>query len=119
MSVRLFVEHLLKMSSVLTRNTLKCLIFGDAKELNSNVPPTYEDVTRYYLHGNHQLRPEIKSKEPCVSSIHCTRRREEVCGSLRVFAHAPRAKRTARFHVRTVPVVSTFEMRCIISRIGM
>ncbi|KAL4084226.1 hypothetical protein QTP88_028052 [Uroleucon formosanum] len=32
------------MACVLTRNKLKCLIFGDAKELSNNVLPTFEDV---------------------------------------------------------------------------
>lgn len=57
------------MTCVLTRNKLKCLIFGDAKELGNNVLPTFEDVMQYYLFVKHKLKPEITSKEPSVSSI--------------------------------------------------
>ncbi|XP_050527619.1 uncharacterized protein LOC126897791 [Daktulosphaira vitifoliae] len=57
------------MAGVLTRNKSKCLIFGDAKELSNNVLPTYEDVMQYYLYVKHQLKPDITSKEPSVSSI--------------------------------------------------
>lgn len=57
------------MAIVLTRNKLKCLIFGDAKELGNNVLPTYEDIMRYYLYVKHQMKPKITSKEPSISSI--------------------------------------------------
>lgn len=57
------------MACVLTRNKLKCLIFGDAKELSNNVLPTFEDVMQYYLFVKHKLKPETTSKEPSVSSI--------------------------------------------------
>jgi len=50
------------MTCVLTRNKLKCLIFGDAKELGNNVLPTFEDVMQYYLFVKHKLKPEITSK---------------------------------------------------------
>ncbi|CAI6354827.1 unnamed protein product [Macrosiphum euphorbiae] len=57
------------MACVLTRNKLKCFIFGDAKELSNNVLPTFEDVMQYYLFVKHKLKPETTSKEPSVSSI--------------------------------------------------
>jgi len=58
------------MACVLTRNKLKYLIFGDAKELGNNALPTFEDVMQYFLFVKHNiLKPEITSKKHSVSSI--------------------------------------------------
>lgn len=56
------------MASLTTTREVACVIFGAARELPTNVLPTYADVKKAYINGRQQLTTK-SNKHPPSSEV--------------------------------------------------